>query len=163
MRQAASIRIRPHILLCAVCQYGGGTRPPLDADNLPECLEYVMERPQTPMTLVPGADWMMCAPCKRRTAAGACVNVCGHGGLENELRDLIVLQILGLSYGATLAAGDLFALMFERIPVTTPVCSRAHVKTSIWWDTCAERPEGSAAYVKGREELMRQGFGVRRP
>jgi hypothetical protein len=161
MAAAPAVRIRPHLLLCAVCQYGMGFRPPFEFDNLPEFLQHVLAAPQRPVTLAAGADWMMCAPCKRRDpASGACVNVCGHGGLPNDLRDLIVLQLLGLTYGATLPAGELFARLFERIPETTPVCTRAHARTSVWWDPCADRPNAKA-YATGREELMRHGFGVR--
>jgi len=42
MYKAEAISIRPHILLCAVCQYGGGTRPPFPEDNLPELIELIL-------------------------------------------------------------------------------------------------------------------------
>lgn len=41
VREADVVAIRPHILLCAVCQYGGGTRPPFAEDNLPEFLQMI--------------------------------------------------------------------------------------------------------------------------
>ncbi len=159
METAAAVRIRPHLLLCAVCQYGMGFRPPFEFDNLPEFLQFVLRKPQTPVTLVPGADWMMCAPCKRRAPeSGDCVNVCGHGGLPNDLRDLSVLQLLGLGYGATLPAHEVFARLFEKIPETTPICTRRHAKTSVWWDPCADK-DRAAAYTAGRDELLRLGLG----
>ena len=160
METAASITIRPHLLLCMVCQYGAGTRPPLDADNLPELLQMIREKSDTPLTLARGADWMMCAPCKRRVPElNACVNVFGAGGLSNELRDLNVLQILGLTYGTTLPAGELMRLLFERLPTTKPVCTKAHEKNSIWWDSCGDYKSGNPHYAAGREQLMQEGLG----
>ena len=160
MRRADTITIRPHLLLCAVCQYGSGIRPPLDADNLPELVALILEKPQTRITLVRGADWMICAPCKRRVAAlNACVNVWGTGGLSNELRDLNVLQHLGLTYGTTMPAAELFRLLFERLPTTAPVCAKDNAKPSAWWDPCGDRKSGNPHYVIGRQMLQAAGLG----
>ncbi len=162
MRKARSIRIRPHLLMCAVCQYGMGIRPPFDADNLPEMLRLLKDQPQTPITLVPGADWMMCGPCKRRDPEkGSCVNVSGLGGLANDLRDLNVLMLLGLKYGDTLPADELYERLFRLIPHTAPTCSMdaaKYGKTSIWWDVCRDHPHGNPSYAKGSGELVQLGW-----
>ena len=159
MYAAKEVTIRPHILLCAVCQYGGGTRPPLKADNLPELIQMILhQKPDVPIKLVEGADWMMCAPCPNRAVAlNACVNVMGSGGLSNQKRDLDTLQALGLQYGSTMKARDLYRLIFAKIPTTVPICRRVgNCCPSVWWDGCGERDAktGNPTYEKGRKELM---------
>jgi len=153
-----NVTIRPHILLCAVCQYGGGTRPPYKADNLPELLDLILHKnPDLLITMARQADWMMCAPCPARVPKlNACVNVLGSGGLSNEKRDLDMLQVLGLSFGSTMKAGVLYRLIFEKIPTTQEICRRDNPCPSVWWDGCGESnlKEGNANYEKGRRELM---------
>lgn len=160
---AKEVRVRPHILLCAVCQYGGGVRPPFEPDNLPEFLELVLKTDQDlVVTLVRGADWMMCAPCPSRVPElNACVcGPIGSGGLYNELKDLNMLQRLDLTYGTMMPARELFKLIFDRIPTVTGVCALNNGDNppdSLWWDPCgdAKRPGN---YEKGREMLMAE-FG----
>jgi len=158
---ANEVRIRPHILMCAVCQYGNGKRPPFKADNLPEFIEMVLnKKPDIPVTLVRGADWMMCAPCSARVPKlNACVcNTNGSGGLYNEMKDLNVLQKLGLTYGTTMKAKELFKLLFERIPTIVGACALNNndkPSYSLWWDPCGSVPsKPHTGYEKGREELM---------
>lgn len=157
MEKAKAVRIRPHLLMCTVCQFGMGYRPPFQADNLPEFLVMIREKPQTPVTLVAGADWMMCGPCKRRDpATGSCVTGSGLGGLPDELRDLNVLQLLDMKYGDTMPAVDLYQRLLDRIPNTAPTCSldkARYAKTSVWWDSCRDNPTGNPSYDKGRAEL----------
>jgi len=157
MHQAEAITIRPHILVCAVCQYGGGARPPFKPDNLPDLLQLMLKKPDTLVRLVEGADWMMCAPCPSYVpATSACVNVKGSGGLTNQLRDLRTLQKLGLTYGSRIKAGDLYKLIFERIPSTVDICRLESPTPSVWWDPCGERTSNNEDYRKGREMLMKQ-------
>jgi hypothetical protein len=156
---ATEVTIRPHILLCAVCQYGGGVRPPFKADNLPELLDLILHRnPDLLITMARQADWMMCAPCPQRVPElNACVNVLGSGGLSNEKRDLDMLQRLGLQFGSTMKARELYRLILERIPTTQDLCKReGNCCPSVWWDGCGESnvKEGKANYGKGRKELM---------
>jgi len=159
MYQSETIKIRPHILLCAVAQYGEGTRPPFEPDNLPEMIQYILKRPDTPITLVSGADWMMCGPCPNRVPRfNACV--CGtisSGGLYNEMKDLNVLQTLGLTYGTTMNARALYKLIFERIPKPAGICALdsriAHL--SVWRDGCGGNPT-LCNYEKGREMLVKK-------
>ena len=165
MQTGKGIKIRPHILLCAVCQYGNGVRPPFKEDNLPEFLEMVLTKtPNLPVTLVRGADWDMCACCPSRIPAlNACVTGrLSSGGLYNEMKDLNVLQALGLTYGATLKARDLFRLIFEKIPRGYGVCALPQgdlPETSVWCDVCG-KTQGPYGYEKGRE-LLRKRFRQR--
>jgi hypothetical protein len=82
--------------------------------------------------------------------------VLGSGGLSNEKRDLDMLQVLGLSFGSTMKARDLFRLIFEKIPTTQEICRRDNPSPSVWWDGCGENnlKQGNANYEKGRRELM---------
>lgn len=159
---AAKVAIRPHILMCAVCQYGSGIRPPFKADNLPELLEVILKRnPDLLITFSKGADWMMCAPCPMRVPKlNACVNIAGSGGLSNEKRDLDLLQKLGMTYGSTMKARDLLRLLFEKVPATAEICRRDNLSPSVWWDPCGEdnnrNPEANENYRKGRETLMEE-------
>ncbi len=158
LHAAKEVKVRPHILLCSVCQYGAGVRPPFKEDNLPELLELVLtKRPDLPITLVQGADWMMCAPCPSRIPQlNACV--CGpvkSGGLYNEMKDLNVLQRLGLTYGTTQKARDLYRLILEKIPRVEGVCALpvdGKPPYSIWFDPCGNKTP--KAYAKGREQLL---------
>jgi len=155
VRSAKAVRVRPHLLMCAVCQYGIGVRPPFHADNLPEFLVLIREKPDTPVTMVPGADWMMCGPCKRRDPdKGSCVNVSGLGGLSNDLRDLNVLQLLDMKYGDTMPAIDLYKKLFDVVATSAPTCSlEGYSQTSVWWDVCRPYPDGNPTYTKGRALL----------
>ncbi|MDD4871846.1 MAG: hypothetical protein PHR77_14910 [Kiritimatiellae bacterium] len=160
MREADAVRIRPHIMVCSVCQYGSGIRPPYKPDNLPELIAMVLtEKPDMRVTLVRGADWMICAPCPYRNAQlGWCVTgQINAGGLYCEMKDLNVLQRLGLTYGATLKARDLYKLIFEKMPTVVNVCALdANGKSpySVWRDACGGAPEAERNYLKGRAELM---------
>jgi hypothetical protein len=155
---AQEVTVRPHILLCAVCQYGGGTRPPYPADNLPELIELIVTKnPDVQIKLARQADWMMCAPCPQRVPKlNACVNVLGSGGLSNEKRDLDMLQKLGLQFGSSMKARELFRLIFERIPTTKEICGRDNTAPSVWWDPCGEsnRTQGQPNYETGKALLM---------
>lgn len=163
LRSAREINMRPHLLLCAVCQYGGGIRPPFDEDNLPEFLDIVLnENPDIVITMAPGADWMMCAPCpKRAPNRNACFtgrNCCG--GLYNQIKDLNVLHALGLTYGAKMKAGEFYRLALERIHGTEWICALDNAELaphSLWWNACDAR-QTQTRYRVGRERLLKQMF-----
>ncbi len=157
MLEAEAISVRPHILLCAVCQYGGGTRPPYAEDNLPELVELMLKKPDIRIKLVPKADWMMCAPCPYRVPdVNGCIIHGGAGGMRNQYRDLRVLEKLGLSFGATMNARVLYKLIFERISGTVEACRIECVKPSIWWDGCGAATADKDEYVKGKEMLVEE-------
>ena len=141
MEAADVVPIRPHLLLCALCQYGGGTRPPFHDDNLPEFLQAVISPDsRCQVRLVPGAEWTLCAPCPHRTADGSCViGQVSCGGLYNEAKDLNVLQVLGLTYGTVMDAREMYRLVLTRIPTVNGVCALTRIPVgqhSVWEDGC---------------------------
>ena len=155
MQSGEAIGVRPHILLCSLCQYGGDIRPPYPEDNLPELIQLMLEKRDTRITLVPHADWAMCAPCPYRVPElNACIIHKGSGGLPNQMKDLRVLQKLGLTYGATLNALDLYRLIFERISGTLDICRIECPRLSVWWDPCAHAAANSETYEKGKQLLL---------
>ena len=155
LNSASVVSVRPHILACAVCQYGEGTRPPYKADNLPELLDIILNRnPDLLIKMAPGADWMMCAPCATRSPKlNACMNT---GDIVSQQRDLKLLQKLGMKYGSTMKARDLYKLIFERIKTThgTPdICLKNNTMPSIWCDSCSGQTP-IERYEKGKKEMM---------
>lgn len=155
------VTIRPHIAVCAVCQYGNGVRPPYKEDNLPELLQLIIKKPDLPIRMAPGADWMICAPCPGRNAKlSCCMHVWGSGELDSQHRDLRLLQILGLKFGSTLTARKLCRLIFERVTTTHGMpdfCLKHNTMPSIWWDECCgclHRASPAVKYEKGKRELM---------
>lgn len=160
MYNAEAVRVRPHILLCSVCQYGGGIRPPYPEDNLPELLQLILKEPDTLITMAPYADWMMCAPCPMRAPElNACVHNKGAGGLSNNMRDLRVLQKLGLTYGETIKARDLYRLIFTRISGTLEICRLDHAAPSVWYTGCGSSTIDSPDFAAGKAQLI-QDFGL---
>ena len=170
MLKADEIRVRPHILVCAVEQYADGIRPPYETDNLPEMMQLIIKNPDIKIKLVEGADWMMCAPCPSRDPVfNACILAEGHGGLDNQLRDLRLLRKLGLKFGQSMKARDLFRLIFERIRTTNEICTFEGIFPSVWEDRCAVKElnwtkEGkeNETYKKGKEMLM-EALGIGQP
>lgn len=164
MQAASELSIRPHVMMCAVCNYGKnqGMPRPLAADNIVEFIEIIRQHPDTTsIRMAKGADWMVCAPCPQRVPElNACVNVAGSGGLSNEKRDLDLLQLLGLQYGSALPARVMLRLLFDHVPDTSPVCRRDNPPLSVWWDGCGEAncAAGNDGYSVGRSLLMNE-FG----
>lgn len=165
MQASPELTIRPHVMMCAVCNYGNnqGIPRPLAADNIVEFIEIIRQRPDTTrIRMASGADWMVCAPCPHRVPElNACVNVAGSGGLSNEKRDLDLLQLLGLQYGSSLPARQMLRLLFDRVPDTRDICRRDNPPLSVWWDGCGEAncDAGNDGYRVGRSLLMNElGF-----
>jgi len=160
------VPVRPHILVCAVCQYGAGVRPPFKEDNLPELLNLIVNRnPDILIRMARGADWMMCALCPGRIPElNACSHVWGCGELDSQKRDLDVLQKLGMKFGDTRKARELYRLIFARITTQygiPQVCLKYNRPPSVWWDECAGhlyQANPKAKYEKGKRELMEK-FG----
>ena len=155
--RATGIAVKPHLLLCSICQYGGGTRPPYPEDNLPELLQLVLKEPDALITMTEGAPWMICGPCPSwLPRLNACVNIQGSGGLTNQLRDLRTLQLLGLTFGSTMRGKELYRRLLARIPSTLAVCRFESPTPSVWQDPCGARTSNSEPYQKGREMLMKE-------
>jgi len=164
MYHAEAISVRPHILLCAICQYGVGSRPPYETDNLPEMIQFILKNSTAKIKIAEAADWMMCAPCPSKNKFKACFNVKGHAGLTSQLRDVRVLQKLGLGYGDLINAQELYQRIFERIPSSALICgsiSKGVKDPSVWDDECGHHCESLPEYVKGREQLIKEfGFNI---
>jgi hypothetical protein len=151
---AEVLRIRPHHLMCMSCFYGGREElAPIEEDNLFEAIDVIQQRPETPIELVCG-PCMICPPCHAyHLASGLCIGDVGMA-LRDELKDLDVLQRLGLEYGATLPAGGLIALLYERIPSTRLVCAHQDgVYRGREWRICGG-PDGDPRYTRAREENL---------
>lgn len=160
MTKGEPVGVRPHILLCGVCQYGSGLRPPFAEDNLPELIQFLMKKPDTPLRMAPQAEWGMCAPCPYRVPEiNACVNNKGSGGLSNQMRDLRVLQKLGLAYGDVIPGRELYERIFERIPGTLEICRLEQARPSVWWTGCGAATEDNPGYIKGKT-LLKEAFGL---
>ncbi len=161
LKKASHVSVRPHLLLCAVCQYGRNIRSTFPEDNLPEFLETLFgDNPDISVTLVREADWMMCAPCPYRNPL---LNSChtgrnGSGELYCQMKDLNVLQALGLSYGTTMKARDFYRHAFEKMPTTAWVCALDNEGLpphSVWFNACDANKQ-QKAYEDGRRELMKR-------
>lgn len=150
------IRVRPHMLLCSVCQYGAGVKPNQAYDNLPELIELIKKEPETKITLVENADWMMCAPCPSWTKANSCVHSLGKCGLPNQLRDMRLLQEIGLDYNTTLPAKKLYTMILEKISSTLQICRFDNPSTSMWHSGCGKRKTNSPDYERGRKMLLKE-------
>jgi hypothetical protein len=155
--KSGPLPVRPHLLLCAICQYGNGIRPPYSEDNLPELLLLAQDPTcHLEVELVTGATWAVCASCPSFTAASCCVTGrLGGGGLYNEAKDLNVLQALGLTYGTVMGLRDMLRLILERVPTTNGVCALNRVplpEYSVWSDAC-HTMVFPGPYEKGRAEL----------
>lgn len=162
LHAAEEVTVRPHIMMCSVCQYGEGLRPPFKEDNLPELVDLIInKKPDLQIKLVRGADWMMCAPCPGRIPElNSCSHVWGNGELDSQKRDLDMLQKLGLQFGSTIKARELYRLIFERISTTNgipDICLKYNSMPSVWWDECAGhlyQANPRVRYEKGKRELM---------
>jgi hypothetical protein len=168
MFDAEEISVRPHILLCAVEQFAEGLNPPFENDNLPEMIQHIIKNPEQKIKLVQGADWMICAPCPVRDIElnACCLAVKGGGGLSNQLRDLRLLKTLGLKFGDSMKAKDLYKLIFERVKTTNKICTFEGIYPSVWQERCAadnlkwtNEAKENELYKKGRKMLM-EAFGI---
>jgi hypothetical protein len=159
MYKSKVIKVRPHLLLCAVCQYGGGIRPPFKEDNLPEMLQFLIKNPDIKIKLVPKSDWMICAPCPNYNKKYKdCIGNLGRASLYNDLKDLNFLQRLGLKYGVIIDAKEIYRLIFEKIPTVAGVCALENFPFAwLWHNGCGEVLfERIRMYEKGREMLIKE-------
>jgi len=154
MYDAEILWIRPHHLMCMACFHNGReTLEPIEEDNLFEAIDIMQKNPDIPVTLTRGCC-MICPPCGPYDPdTGRCVG--GHGmNLRDQKKDLDVLQVLGLQYGDTLPARQLYRMLFDKIPSTRLICGYGDgVVRGTEWSIC-RGPEGSEAYVRARERRM---------
>ena len=92
---------------------------------------------------------MACDPCSVYYPPE---NVCYHVHFKNSLRDLMILERLGLAPGAELPASELYALVFERISSLKEICGwRDGSNTALFWAPCGYE-------VPVLEEAKNSGF-----
>ena len=149
---AKKLFIRPHHLMCVTCFFGRGGTAPIKEDNLYEVLDTVCKNPDIPITLIEGCC-MICPPCSGyEPGTNLCVASCG---LRDEKKDLDVLQKLGLVYGSTMKARDVYRLLFEKIRTGAEICGYGNEETtSPEWTICSGVKD--KAYEKGREMLIKK-------
>jgi hypothetical protein len=159
MFKSKVIKVRPHLLLCAVCQYGEGIRPPFEPDNLPGMIQVLIKNSSIKIQLIPKADWLICAPCPYFVKkCNGCVCNMGRCSLYCDLKDLNVLQRLGLTYGTIMNARKLYQMIFEKIPTVAGVCALENFPFAwLWHNGCGKVLfERIRMYEKGREMLIKE-------
>jgi len=109
LNKADRLYMRPLHALCLFCRED--MTNPIVEDNLIEMLKRMEADPNIPVTLTEGCC-MACDPCNEYHAGE---NLCYHTHIKNSLRDLMVLERLGLPPGATLPARELYQRIYDRI------------------------------------------------
>ena len=157
MYAAGELRIRPHHLMCMTCFHNGRQDiAPIHEDNLFEAIDIIRKNPDVPLTLVAG-PCMICPPCSRYDPRrDVCVSA-NAMALRDQKKDLDVLQLLGLRYGDTLPAREIYRRLYEKVRSTTQICGYGDgVQRGYEWTVCGG-PEGNQGYVKARA----MGLGIR--
>jgi hypothetical protein len=141
------------------CFYGAhlDKLAPIKEDNLFEAIDAIHKNPDIPVTLIPGCC-MICPPCSHYDPE---TNLCLGGrsmALRDQKKDLDVLQKLGLKYGDTLPARQLYELLYERIPSTRDICGWGDGEVRAReWSICGD-PQGKETYRKARAAKL--GIGT---
>lgn len=144
--QTNRLRIRPHHLLCITCFWGTGKDAPIPEDNLWEPLLRMRENPDIEVELVEGAC-IVCPPCHGYDPQRQiCDTLCG---LRDRLKDLNVLQRLGLAPGDVRTARELYNLIWERIPDIRDICDNMN-PTVLEWHDCSGCRDGRFARARAR-------------
>lgn len=116
LKKVNRIYMRPIHVLCLLC------RPAKDKvlveDNLIEIMRRMQENPDISVTLSEGCC-MVCDPCNEYHQGE---HICYHTHIKNPLRDLMVLERLGLKPGATLPARELYKRVYDRIKTLKEIC-----------------------------------------
>ena len=146
--RATRLFIRPSHCLCILCNTVQDPHcEPLAEDNLVELFRRMVREPDIPVTLSEGCC-MVCDPCNVYHPGE---NLCYHGHVKSALRDLMVLEKLGLKPGATLPARELYRLIYERIGSLKEICGwRDGSNTALYWAPCGyDRPVLADARERG--------------
>ena len=148
--EAKRLFIRPNHLLCILCT--AQKEDPLIHDNLVELRKRMEADPDIPVTLVEGCC-MVCDPCNVYHPAE---HLCYAAHIKNPLRDLMVLERLGLPPGATLPARELYQLIYDRIGSLREICGWAdETNTAPFWGRCGNYQ--SDALKRAREKRLIAG------
>ena len=87
-----------------------------------------------------------------------CVNGRGCAGLTSQLRDVRVLQVLGLQYGNVVNARELYQNILRHITSTVPICgtiSQGVQQPSVWWSECGHHSVCLPEYLKAERSSSR--------
>lgn len=147
---AKVLYLRPHHLMCMACFHGGQEQiAPIAEDNLFEAIDVMRHHPEMPVTLVRGCC-MICPPCSNYDpASGLCVAPNGMS-LRDQKKDLDLLQRLGLQYGDTLPARELYQRLFRAIRSTTEICGYGDGVERGWEWTACGGADGNDGYRRAR-------------
>lgn len=132
IRSATRLYIRPNHVLCILCT--AQATEPLQEDNLVELRRRMEAEPGIPVVLTEGCC-MVCDPCNVYDPDR---NLCYHGHIKDTLRDLMILELLGLPPGAELPARDLYDQVYARIGTLKEICGwRDGSDTAPCWRPCS--------------------------
>ena len=79
----------------------------------------------------------------------------------SDVMEIRPYQLLGLDYGAKMSAGQLYQLVFARIPDVKAVCAfKTNCKTHEVWSICASPPNENRYRLAAADNLglPREGF-----
>ena len=131
LKKADRLYMRPHHALCLLCR--PDKSKPLVEDNLIEMLRRMEADPGILVTLSEGCC-MVCDPCNEYHAGE---HLCYHTHIKDHLRDLMMLERLGLPPGATVPARELYQRIYERIDSLKDICGwRDGSNTAPYWAPC---------------------------
>jgi len=131
LAEARRLYIRPNHCLCILCN--ASSPEPYPEDNLIELFRRMTAEPDIPVTLSEGCC-MVCDPCNVYHPGE---HLCYHAHIKSALRDLMILERLGLPPGATLPARELYRRIYERIGSLREICGwRDGSNTAPFWAPC---------------------------
>ncbi|MBO3802440.1 MAG: DUF1284 domain-containing protein [Candidatus Brockarchaeota archaeon] len=155
IREASRLFIRPNHLLCILCT--ADVQEPLAYDNLVEARKRMEEDPEVLVTLTEGCC-MVCDPCFEYHPGE---NICIRTHVKDQLRDLNILEKLGLRPGATLTARKLYEMIYDKIGSLRDICAWGdELDTAPFWSPCGGWRAGSLE--KARREGLIARAGSRR-
>lgn len=153
------LRLRPHHMLCMSC-FTAACRPgeyqPILEDNLYEAVENCRNNPEVLIELIPG-PCMICPPCSGYHPDSELCDAAFGMGLRDQKKDLDTLQLLGLDYGAVMPAGELFRLVYARIPDQKRVCAfNGDQHTQEAWSICksSQQPPEKNRYFQAAADNL---------
>jgi len=141
VNEFGSLDVRPYQLLCCVCRLGAAPGECYYfAERLDEILAAVRASPSIPMALRCNVNSAYSYQNPGREYDTP------EGEVFNDKRDLDIVHLLGLVPGDTRPAWDMFARVFDYIPICRGIC-RYDETTSATWAGC--RLASSGNYERG--------------
>jgi hypothetical protein len=143
-KEAGRLYIRPNHLLCILCT--AHVKKPLIEDNLVELRRRMWKDPEIPVTLTEGC----CMVCDACNIYNPREHICYKGHVKSSLRDLMMLERLGLAPGATLSARALWRRIYDRLDSLKDVCGWGDgSNTAPYWSPCGySRPHLQTARAR---------------